>query len=387
MSHDQSPRQAVRLVIASVAIASVALGAAHSPLENVEISLAPTLQVDVPTFTVDDDWPKPLPHDWLLGMVASVAVDSRDHVWILHRPAMVAATEIDGGKTVAPPVIEFDPQGNVVQAWGGPAPGYSWMETVSAPYPVGTAAEHGIAVDHEDNIWVTGNGHVALKFTRRGEFLLQIGELWKTGGSNDTRLLGNPTDVAINSRTNEIFVADGYVNRRVIVFDADTGAYKRHWGAYGQTPDDGPLEKYDPHGTPPRQFFQLHGISVANDGFVYASDRQRNRVQAFQADGTFVREVIIETQDVPIQGEGTGAVGSTSRTALSGDPEQQYLYVGDSANSKVWILRRSDLQTLGSVENAGGHHIGGPDASGNIYIVSGRRVRRLVFEEPPSSGQ
>ena len=150
---------------------------------------------------------------------------------------------------------------------------------------------------------------------------------------------------------------------------------------------DGPLEKYDPRGPPPRQFFQLHGISVANDGFVYASDRQRNRVQVFQGDGTFVREVVIETQDVPIQGEGTGVVGSTARTTLSADPEQRYLYIGDSANSKVWILRRSDLQTLGSVEDAGGHHIGGPDASGNIYLVGGRRVHRLVFEEAPSSGQ
>ena len=134
MTRDQIPRLAGLLVIASVA-----LGAAHSPSENVETSLAPTPQADVPTFIVDDDWPKPLPHDWVLGVVASVALDSRDHVWILHRPAMVAATAIEAGKTVAPPVIKFDRQGNVMQAWGGPAPGYSWMETITAPYPVGTA--------------------------------------------------------------------------------------------------------------------------------------------------------------------------------------------------------------------------------------------------------
>ena len=374
-------------LFALIVIAGVALGAAHALPENVEVSLARTRQAGIPAFTVDDDWLKPLPHDWVLGSLASVAVDRRDHVWILHRPGMVAEGEIDAGKMAAPPVIELDPLGNVVQGWGGPAAEYSWMEGSTAPYPVGTPAEHGIWVDHADNVWVTGNGHVALKFTRGGRFLLQIGELWKTGGSSDTRLLGNPTDIAVHARTNEVFVADGYVNRRVIVFDADTGTYKRHWGAYGQTPDDGSVDNYDPPGPPPRQFFQLHGISVAHDGLVYASDRQRNRVQVFQGNGAFVGEVFFETQDVPIQGEGRGAVGSTARTALSADPEQQYLYVGDSANSKVWILRRSDLQTVGSVENAGGHHIGGPDASGNIYVVRGRLVRRLVRTELPSPGR
>ena len=252
-----------------------------------------------PVFERDMSWPKPLPNNWVLGGVSSVTVDSRDHVWIIHRPQTVPAEDLVGGRgQVAPPVIEFDPEGNVVQAWGGPGAGYSWMETGPA-YPAGGgAAEHGIFVDHKDNIWVTGNGHVALKFTRAGKFLLQIGELWKTGGSNHRRWLGSPTDLAVDPNTNEVFISDGYLNRRVIVFDAETGAYKRHWGAYGNAPEDGPATMFEPDRPLPRQFLSAHCVRISNDRLVYVCDRQRNRVQVFRT-GRDVRHGGCDRQDYP----------------------------------------------------------------------------------------
>lgn len=344
------------------------------------VEQAQTQRGGVPAFQVDPSWPKPLPHNWILGMVASLTVDSRDHVWILHRPKTVPAAEITAGqKQVAPPVIEFDAQGNVVQAWGGPGVGYSWMEGSTEPFPIGSAAEHGIFVDHRDNVWVTGNGHVVLKFTRAGKFLLQIGELWKTAGSNDTRLLGNPTDVAVDPKTNELFVADGYLNHRVTVFDANTGTYKRHWGAYGKRPEDGPVEVYHPDRPLPRQFFAVHCLRLANDGLVYVCDRQRNRVQVFQNDGTFVREVVV-AKNTPADRTGAGGAGSVFRVGFSVDPQQRYLYVNDSTNSKIWILRRSDLEVVGSFDSGrGNHHMAGADSKGNLYTTGGRNPKKFRF--------
>ena len=369
------------------AILLIVFGIAPVVPEKVAVAQAQPQQDEAPSFQVDPSWPKPLPNNWTVGMVAGIAVDSRDHVWIVHRPAGAPAGDVEAGKQIAPPVIEFDPQGNVVQAWGGPGPGYSWFETIDEPYPVGTAPEHGIFVDSKDNVWLAGNGHIVLKFTRAGKFLMQIGQLWQTAGSNDTRLLGNPSDMAVNPNTNEVFIADGYVNRRIIVFDADTGAYKRHWGAYGKRPEDGAIEQHDPNGPGPlpQQFYHLHGVGVAKDGLVYASDRQRNRVQAFQTDGTFVNEVVIPTEAIPIQTEGTGASGSTWRTGFSADPEQRFLYISDSANSKMWILRRADLEVLGSFDSRGGHHMAGADSKGNLYTTGGRSPQKFLLTGGPTA--
>ena len=266
-----------------------------------------------------------------------------------------------------------------------PALVQAWFETVDEPYPVGTAPEHGIFVDDMDNVWLAGNGHIVLKFNRAGNLLMQIGELWKTNGSNDTRLLGNPTDVAVDPNTNEVFIADGYVNRRIIVFDSETGAYKRHWGAYGTRPEDGPIEIYDPSGSLPRQFYQVHGVGLAKDGLVYASDRQRNRVQVFRTDGTFVNEVHIPTESIPIQTEGTGAGGSTWRTGFSADPEQRFLYIADMENSKVWILRRGDLKMLGSFDSPRAHHMAGADSKGNLYTTAGRSPQKFLLKGEPTA--
>ena len=185
-------------------------------------------------FRVDPFWPKPLPNDWLLGEVGGVAVDSRDHVWIAQRPRSLTPDEAGAAQEPplslcchpAPPILELDPAGNVVQGWGGAGEGFDWPDR-----------EHGIFVDYKDNVWIGGNGeedHQVLKFSRDGTFLMQIGEAGKTSGSNHTSHLGRPADMFVDPEANEVYIADGYRNRRVIVFDADTGEYKRHWGAYRQ---------------------------------------------------------------------------------------------------------------------------------------------------------
>jgi DNA-binding beta-propeller fold protein YncE len=248
-------------------------------------------------------------------------------------------------------------------------------------------AEHGVWVDQANNVWVTGNGHVALKFTSAGKFLLQIGQLWKTNGSNDHTLLGNSTGLTVDPQANEVFVADGYVNRRVVVFDAQTGEYKRHWGAYGKTPDDGRAEKlinsFDPNGPPPQQFNPTHCVRISRDGFVYVCDRGHNRFQVFQKNGAFVKEVFVD-KETPASHEfdhkagkyltrtGPGNfVGSVSSAAFSADPQQQYLYIGGSTSyPRIYIFRRADLQLLGSFETRGNHEIA-VDTRGNIYSVDG----------------
>jgi hypothetical protein len=339
-------------------------------------------------FRLDESWPAPLPNGWILGGPASVAVDRHDHVWILHRPRSAPADAITSGKRIAPPVLELDPAGTVVQAWGGAAAGYDWPEESQGDYPRGTPAEHGIFVDGRDNVWITGNGDVVLKFSRAGKFLLQIGERFRTGGSNDPRLLGNPTDVAVDVAAGEVYVSDGYLNRRVVVFDSETGRYKRHWGAYGDTPDDGEPVNYDRVRPLPRQFFIVHCVRLSNDGLVYVCDRQRNRVQVFRKDGRFVAEVVV-AGDTPTgagitlkgplaSGVLKAGIGSVYRVGFSADAAQRHLYVGDATNSRVWILERAGLQPLGSFEARGLHHLAGADSMGNLYASGGTLPVKFV---------
>ena len=360
-----------RIVLGGGVMAGIALGAPPRAI------VGQTEQL--PRFELDQSWPKPLPNNWAFGDAWGVATDARDHVWIIHAKSEESSGWIvKEGKQLAPPVVEFDADGNFVQAWGGPGQGYTWMEN-----PI---AEHGIWVDQANNVWVTGNGHVVLKFTSAGRFLLQIGKLWKTKGSNDHNLLGNSTGLAVDPQANEVFVADGYVNRRVIVFDAQTGEYKRHWGAYGKPPDDGPAQKlinsFDSN-NPPSQFNPTHCVRISRDGLVYVCDRGHNRFHVFQKNGTFMKEVFVDKQTpashefdhktgkyVTRTGPGNW-VGSVSSAAFSADPQQQYLYIGGSTSyPRVYIFRRADLQLLGSFETRGNHEIA-VDSRGNIYSVDG----------------
>ena len=181
-----------------------------------------------PQYKVDASWPKALPNNWILGQVAGVATDKNDHIWIIHRPGTI--TDDEKGATLnpkrskccvpAPPVLEFDKQGNLLQAWGGPGIGYNWPKN-----------EHGIYIDPNGYVWLGGNDqsdHMVLKFTQQGKFLLQIGSPGASLGSNDTTQLGRPAHMNVDPIANEIYIADGYLNKRVIVFDSNTGSYKRH---------------------------------------------------------------------------------------------------------------------------------------------------------------
>lgn len=208
----------------------------------------------VPRFQVDPFWPKPLPNNWILGQIGGLAVDAQDHVWVLQRPRSLTADEKGATLTPprskccvpAPPVMEFDSDGNFLRGWGGPGQGYEWV-----------GREHGILADSKGFVWIGGNadndGEV-LKFTRDGTFVAAIGKIGPSGGSNDTALLGKPADIQLDEANNELYIADGYANRRVIVFDAETLAYKRHWGAYGHKPDDPKTAKYDPSAPAAQQF-------------------------------------------------------------------------------------------------------------------------------------
>jgi hypothetical protein len=350
----------------------------------------------VPRFQYDHTWPKPLPNLWRVGTVTGVRVDAEDHIWIAQRPNSLRPDERYAAEDPpaalcckpAPPIIEFDQTGRVVRAWGGPGQGFDWP-----PYgePGSTWGEHGVFADRQGFVWIGANASGAgqiLKFTRDGKFALQIGAVGKSSRSvprsADTSVLNAPTSMEVYPPTNELFVADGYGNRRVIVFDADTGAYKRHWGAYGKPPDDTvKWQPFKPSGPYPQQFNTVHGVTISRDGVVYIADRGNHRVQAFKIDGTFLAEVFVapETRG--------GGNGTAHDVALSPDARQQFLYLGDGMNQKVWIIRRADLAVIGSFGHGG--HEGGAfghitaiatDSKGNLYVgetLEGKRVQRFKY--------
>ena len=336
---------------------------------------------DVPRFKVDPSWPR-IPNNWQFGQVSSVSIDAEDHVWILQRPGTLGADE---KHRAAPPVLEFDASGTFIQAWGGAGAGYEWPVT-----------EHGIYVDPKGFVWIGGNGprdHQILKFTRSGKFVMQIGKAGQSKGNADTQNLNMPADAFLHPATNELFVADGYGNRRIIVFDADTGAFKRMWGAFGNKAlDEGPNPAVaDGHLRGAAQFVQpLHAVRVSRDGLVYVSDRGGKRVQVFNLDGSYVTQVFIGRDcRVPACGNGTTAAS----TAFSPDPAQRFLYVANRSQAKIMVFERKTLELLdefgqwGSAPGEFGtmHHMNA-DSKGNLYVTEvtplrpeNRRVQKFTF--------
>ena len=335
---------------------------------------------DVPRLEVDPFWPKPLPNNWILGQVSGVAVDKRGHVWIVQRPRSLSDRELGAEQkppfskccVAAPPVLVFDQAGNLVRSWGGPGTGYEWPQS-----------EHGVFVDGEDRVWLAGNGDKdsqILKFTIDGTFLLQIGRSGQSKGSNDTANLGSPADLNVDLAAREVYVADGYGNRRVIVFDSETGAYKRHWGAYGKTPSDAATPPYDPAAPPSQQFGRpVHCVRPAKDGLVYVCDRTNDRLQIFRKDGTFVSETFFEKE--------TRLNGSVSEVAFSQDAGQRFLYMVDGVNNELRVVERSSLATLARIGRPGRYagqfhavHNVTVDQQGNVYtteVNTGQRVQKF----------
>jgi hypothetical protein len=336
-----------------------------------------------PRFEVDPFWPKPLPNNWLMGSTVGLSVDSRDHVWVTHRfQSLNTRTEAGAGASTAagaccsaaPPVLEFDQEGNLVSSWGGPGEGYDWP-----------ASTHGITVDHMDNVWLGGNdakdGHI-LKFTRGGQFLLQLGKPQDKANSHDPVNFWRVAEIAIDAEANEAYIADGYGNKRVVVVDASTGERKRYWGAYGNTPDDTDLGPYDPTAPLAQQFRNpVHCAQPSNDGFVYVCDRPNDRIQVFRKDGTFVNELRVAPA--------TLGDGSVWDIAFSKDPGQAYIYLADGLNERVYIIHRESLQILTSFGSGGrqpgqffGVHNIATDSQGNVYTVEtyeGKRLQKFVY--------
>lgn len=322
----------------------------------------------VPAYEVDAGW---LPEEWVLPPALGVHVDERDHVWLSfrerggHLDAREDQSYPDVPCCLPPPLLlELDPEGRVVS---------SWRERFDVPdWP---AMAHSVYIDFRGNVWVIARDqHQVLKFSRDGRHLLTLGEFERTGGSQDVTLLGRPANVWVDEEREEVYVADGYGNRRIIVFDSETGAYQRHWGAYGQAPDD--EYRYDREaaaGEPSRQFATAHGIIGSRDGLIYLADRGNQRIQVFRKDGSFVMERVV-------------APGMDM--VFSPDPAQTFLYLADGDNHKIITMRRSDLEVLGEFGPSDPGQVRRPhgigiDSRGNLYTAEqadqtdGRRAQRF----------
>jgi hypothetical protein len=384
--------------------------------------------VTAPRFEVDPLWPKPLPNHWILGQTIGVSVDGQDHIWIIHRAGSLEPGEQHATTNPptaqccapAPPILEFAQDGSLIGHWGGRGEGYDWPES-----------NHGVTVDYKGNVWIGGNGRgtppggargsgraggaggragaapgagraeqvldesqtagvqgyfndsMVLKFTQSGKFLMQIGKPGQSKGSNDTDNLRLPAKTFIDAKENEVYVADGYGNHRVIVYDADTGKYKRHWGAYGHKPEDVNLGNYDPAAPPAQQFRNpVHCAEMSVDRLLYVCDRVNDRIQVFNPDGTFVKETFINKE--------TRGSGSAWDIAFSKDPQQKYIYLADGENDRVHILDRQSLEMLTTFGEGGrqpgefyGVHSIATDSKGNIYTTEtyrGQRVQKFVYK-------
>ncbi len=406
----------IAAVVAVLAVAQYALHTVARAQENGSANRAGV-------YEVDRMWPKPLPNNWVLGSTVGLAVDARDHVFVVHRgqssldqkfasqmaftppaprggggragaaaaPAGGGFAAASAGNTVtgyspsdmtkpisemccsaAPPVLEFDAEGNLVNHWGGKGSGFEWPPSM-----------HGITIDGKDNVWLAGNGgDTVLKFSKDGKFLLQIGKNGASKGNKDTANLSRPAEVEVDMAANEVYVADGYGNRRVIVYDADKGTFKRMWGAYGKPPTDDPNVTYDPTKPLATNWQTVHCATLANDGLVYVCDRVNDRIQVFRKDGTYLKEAQIAKR--------TLGDGVTFDIAFSKDKEQRLMYVADGANHRVWQLLREPMQVLNHIGNGGRYpgqfyatHNVSLDSKGNMYTVetyTGARVQKFTYK-------
>jgi DNA-binding beta-propeller fold protein YncE len=357
----------------------VALGVAQHYLQS-SVTAASDGQM-VPHFEVDPFWPQPLPNQWILGSVIGVDVDERDHVYIVHRTDdnnfRKAELGIDNGIseccTAAPQVLEFDADGMVVNGWGGPGEGYTWPAT-----------NHGVEIAPNGDVWIGGNGggdsHVVV-FTRDGQFVREIGIPGEPVDSNSMTHFNQVAEIAIDPDANEAYIADGYGNKRVVVVDVATGAFKRYWGAYGNRPSDDPV-RYTPGEPLPQQFRgPVHCAEPSNDGLIYVCDRGADRIQVFRSDGTFVKEAQIAPMTV--------GAGATWDIAFSQDDDQEFLYVADGSNMKVHVVRRDSLEVMYTIGNGGrqpglffGTHSIVSDSRGNFYTTEtyeGKRVQKFAY--------
>jgi DNA-binding beta-propeller fold protein YncE len=423
-----------------------------------------------PGFVVDPAWPQPLPNHWILGQLGGLYVDRHDHVWVYNRPRTLTTEEagletaIPGVKDehgqpinglgqvraygsiadcckAAPSVLEFDSTGKLLRAWGGPAdPGFIGGKCKAEAGCIWPNSEHGIYVDQNDNVWITGNAAAPaaagsggrgpmpwathnegggdgfiLKFDMNGNFKMRIGGTPMgpnsndtTGGINGTPLLYQATDMVRDPKTNRLYISDGYGNRHVLIVDADSGKYIGHFGAYGNNPVDdagskaaGPWIADYTNGRKKPTFFRtpVHCVKLADDGKIYVCDRGNNRIQVFDSndptlgkscnnpDGEpgkcgFVAEQFISEHT------NTSIPGTAVSISFSTDRAQSCLYVGDNSNMTIYILNRSNLRELGRLGRSGRMagefhwlHQVSVDTKGNLYtaeVDTGKRIQKFI---------
>jgi len=354
-----------------------AIALASHPLSAAEKSAS------APLYHVDPYWPQQLPNNWILGQVGGLTVDQQGHVWVLQRPRTVPEVALGLAAnppttaccTTAPAVLEFGADGKVMRSWGGPGFVADWPDT-----------EHGIHVDGDGNVWITGNGRtdrLVIKFSPEGKQLLTIGKKSDAPLNNqDTSMLGRPSGLAVDDAAHEVFIADGYLNSRVMVFDSNTGIFKRGWGAYGAKLEEisnAPRARYTPGQPPAKQLNLVHCLAMSKDGLIYICDRTNDRIQVFSKEGQFVSEFIVHPE--------TQGMGSVVNLGFSGDPGQQFLIVADDGNSMVRLLRRKDGMEIASFGHRG-HNAGqfealhqlAVDQRGNIYTGEaggGMRIQKF----------
>ena len=401
-----------RISSVSVLVGALAVAGAFA-LTTLETTLLAQGRGTAPAYKVDPLWPMPLPNHWVWGSITGVAVDAQDHLWVVHRGGdsleanekgmMLTPPTSSVCCTAAPFVVELDQTGKVVSSFGGPGQGYNWPQSPG-----------GIAVDTKGNVWVTAAGLVpappaegrggrgaaagapaapppvdahVLKFSKAGTFVLQVGKPGMTTGDDG---LNKPSAVAVDAATNEVFIAD-MGNRRIAVFDSETGKFKRAWGAYGEKPGADP-GAYDPNGTASRQFRDVTCVKIAKDGMVYVCDRTSNRIQVFQKDGKFVKETVVSknTMGSVVTGQFgvVSSFGSAWDLAFSNDAQQRYVFVADGQDKNVRILDRTSLQQVGTI-GEGGRQPGrflavgsiAVDSRGNVFTGEqhhGKRVQKFV---------
>ncbi len=351
-----------------------------------------------PVYTVAPGWPRELPNNWTLGQVGGMAIDRHDHVWVLQRP--LSATEDELGAERVPPrndccvkapaVLEFDREGKVLRSWGGAGFVPDWP-----------TSEHAIWVDASDNVWISGAGvddRQVIKFSADGRELLEIGRKSRQAKDNqDTSLLGRAAGLEVDDAAHELYVADGYLNNRIVVFDSDTGAFKRGWGAYGiplseipnlvehieaDVPAAGAIAPYTPGGSPEKQFRSpVHCVRLSLDGLVYVCDRHNDRIQVFTRAGRFVREFAVRPA--------TLGNGSTWTLTFSHDKAQKFLLVVDGENNVIWIVRRGDGVIVAHIGHSGRNagqfhwvHQAVMDSRGDLYtgeVETGKRLQKFVL--------
>jgi hypothetical protein len=315
--------------------------------------------------------------------VGGMAVDKHNHICVLQRPGLDTPDELGASQKppwsqccfATPPVLEFDAQGNLLQSWGGPGEGFDWPKR-----------EHGIYVDKDDNVWIGGAGDTdrhLLKFKNNGKFIMQIGHpSADPANSLRTDILGRPAGIELDAEAQELYLADGYLNKRVIVFDSDTGAFKRLWGAYGHPPDDADPGPYNPAASVDQQFRNpVHCVHISRDGLVYVCDRANDRLQVFTKQGKFLKEFTFQPK--------TLGRGSVWQFVFSIDEAQKFLLLDDGENNVIWTVRRDDGAIVGQTghngRNAGQFHWVHQivsDSQGNLYtgeVDTDKRIQKFLL--------